>query len=871
MSANPLQEVAETPSSLPANDSPLPRSIRKPRRDKADRGLPPDKELADLATEYLRVQTKLWPKLVEARLVPTIDEAVIGQMVADFKDRHRGGELDAEALRPFLKYADKLAGDYSRYSCDNSNPKSIIDQLVNALEKARQESRFIPWQYVYADYSVSGLNPSRQGYSAYKAVLQAKNQLIETTYIDDFTRASRDEVEWWRLAYLSRRLQKRMIGAGDGFDLSSPNCEMMIALYALLSRMFIKSLREKVVRGMRGAARRGGCLGKLSLGFTRLARRDEQGNVVRDKEGNPEYVPCKDPQTCGERRQLFELFADKCWSVYRITQDFNARKVDGWDGWTEAGIKKLLWSPSAIGVFIWNKARREYDPLEEKWVVIQNPRKDWVVYYEPSLAIVPISLWNAARRKLSAIRRKSKLTGRKMSRNEKSATTLFSGTLICGYCGRELKLIRSADNYKVMGCYNGPHGIHGCKLSTSKSTRIIEERLLNFLKDKLLSDKEVEVLVNKANAYLAQEAAKPRQNTKPFKANVRAKEASIEKLFQRIEGCKDEALIEAYEKRISKQQKEVQALKLELRGLDSQNTRPPKPLTADAVKGLIVDLRGLLNQEIPAAAEAIRALTGPITIRQEKITGRKVGARWIATFSPTLVSWLRQRAKAKQCPDSVTLEFLSTRIWINPATVEIPIDHVPKYERIADEVRKLADKGNSLETISRLTGLSRDTVRDGVHFSRTGVRPSVKNCSRKRVRKKGAPGPKEPPKKVLIALQVARLRDKEKLPFSEIAERLHIDESTATRAYNLANPTAVNSAAQEGRKPDRGRCVGDEKLKEQIRTLLKSGRRPAEIARSLECNAKLVYYQRQLMRLESQKSAAKCSSRQTKGKRHRAA
>jgi hypothetical protein len=387
----------------------------------------------------------------------------------------------------------------------------------------------------------------------------------------------------------------------------------------------------------------------------------------------------------------------------------------------------------------------------------------------------------------------------------------------------------------------------------------------------LLSDSEIEVLVNKANAYLAQEAAKPRQNTKPLKANVRTKEASIEKLFQRIEGCKDEALIEAYEKRISKQQKEVQALKLELRRAEGQNVRPPKPLSVNAVKKLIAGMRGLLNQEIPAAAEAIRALTGPITIRQETIPGRKVGAKWIATFTPTLLNWLRQSAKGKDYPDSVTLEFLSRRIWIMPETIEISIDHVPKYERIADEVRKLADKGNSFETISRLTGLSRDTVRDGVHFSRTGVRPSVTNCSRKRVRKKGAPGPKEPPKKVLVAAQVATLRDQEKLPFSEIAERLHIAESTATRAYDLANPTAVNSAAQQGRKPDRGRCVGDEKLKEEIRTLLKIGRRPAEIARSLECNAKLVYYQRKLMRLESQKSAPKCSSRPTKGKRHRAA
>jgi len=58
-------------------------------------------------------------------------------------------------------------------------------------------------------------------------VLRDKNHFIETTYIDDFTRASRDEIEWWRLAQLSRRLQKRMIGASDGFDLSSPNWDMI--------------------------------------------------------------------------------------------------------------------------------------------------------------------------------------------------------------------------------------------------------------------------------------------------------------------------------------------------------------------------------------------------------------------------------------------------------------------------------------------------------------------------------------------------------------------------------------------------------------------------------------------------------------------
>jgi hypothetical protein len=48
---------------------------------------------------------------------------------------------------------------------------------------------------VFADYSVTGLAASRQGYSSCKSLLSDKDHPLETTYIDDFTRASRDELE----------------------------------------------------------------------------------------------------------------------------------------------------------------------------------------------------------------------------------------------------------------------------------------------------------------------------------------------------------------------------------------------------------------------------------------------------------------------------------------------------------------------------------------------------------------------------------------------------------------------------------------------------------------------------------------------------
>lgn len=190
-------------------------------------------------------------------------------MVEDFKSRHKAEFGDVSVVQNYKKFCSRLAGLYSRYSCDNSSTTSILDQTVNCLKKAQQEGRFLPWEYVFADYSVSGLDASRQGYTSYMAVLCNKDHLIiDTTYIDDFTRASRDEIEWWKLASQSKQFKKGMIEASDGFDLFDPNSELLITMYGLVSRFFIKGLREKIKRGMKGGTRRGTTHGKLPLGFT---------------------------------------------------------------------------------------------------------------------------------------------------------------------------------------------------------------------------------------------------------------------------------------------------------------------------------------------------------------------------------------------------------------------------------------------------------------------------------------------------------------------------------------------------------------------------------------------------------------------------
>ncbi len=158
-----------------------------------DIGLASDKELALLATEYLKRQRKHWPDLVKAGLLPEPTPAIIGHMVDDFKHRHRTGLVAVDAINAFLLIVKYLASGYARFSCNNSKPTSVVDQINNILDKAASEKRFIPWQYVFADYAVSGLKTSRIGYTSLKKLLKDQTHRIETLYIDDFTRPSRDE------------------------------------------------------------------------------------------------------------------------------------------------------------------------------------------------------------------------------------------------------------------------------------------------------------------------------------------------------------------------------------------------------------------------------------------------------------------------------------------------------------------------------------------------------------------------------------------------------------------------------------------------------------------------------------------------------
>ena len=665
---------------------------------------------------------------------------------------------------------------------------------------------------------------------------------MQDTYIDDFTRAGRDMEEWLKFARISKRMKRGIIGVSDGFGLNGHDGKMKIGMLGVLSDMQTQGLREKVKRGMKGAVSRGTCIGKLALGFTRQICRDENGNIIRRPDGSPRHKPCIDPETSPRRLEIFELYVTRNWSLNQIAKHFNTLKVDGSDGWTFSSIKKLLSGSDAIGIFEWGHEHREYERDLEKHVVSQNPESEWVTYEDPDLTIVPKSLWEAAQEKLEKQREAHPRTGKPWSQNQKSATTLFSGTLFCGYCKSEIKLNRSTKDKQVMACLHGPNCAHDCKLSSSKSVTIIEKCLLGYIEDFLLTESVIKDLVQRANVFFKQEARKPQVDTTPMKAEVRKKQAAIKMYFERIEKNLGKPVCEEYEERIGKLRTEIDSLKETIREAEVHNGRPLKPLDFKQVKAYLADLRKLLCQEIPMAAEAIRTLTGPIKIRQEKIPGKR-GARWIASFSPNLLALLQKVAGDKGSPLAESFQAVPSDLQ----PVEVFVEKVTKYERLAPKFKKMRDDGASVRAIASAHQMSWVYAKQILDLADTGKRPDWGSDKRQCPDKKSesdtptVPGFGKPTKYIEIAPEVVRLR-KQKMSFAKIATKLGVSEATVTRAYDHGCPKAAREAVENGTPSKRGSYSHlGEKVFQKIRKLLRAGMEVKEIAQKVGCGTSTVY------------------------------
>ncbi|MFM7033783.1 MAG: recombinase family protein [Planctomycetia bacterium] len=440
-------------------DSPSPYlpSSRRGRIRSTDFGLPERSGLLDLARTYLETQARLWPDLAGTSTVPAADAATIAAMADDFERRFRQQAANIFQPGAVPRIWTDLGLAYLRFSDENSNPRSLDQQLLNVLNRARRDGVFVPWKYVLADAAVSGTLACRTGYTLAKSLVERREESgVAWFLIDDLSRMSRNTIESLRLGELANETGVRDVGASDGFDSANPQSSLLLPVLGSMNEAFITQLRSKVKRGMDDAFRRGDNIQPPGVGYRLVEVKDPSGNLVITHKGTIEKRAEIDPEAAA---------------------------------WIVRGAEMIA-RERLVGREVFRTTRQEKNRTTGKVRYVKLPQDQWLVRESPHLRILPDELADAVRTKLNLAAQSFGRTAK--DRTKKThRTDLYPKVLIrpiCGGCGTPMILGRSLGKYQSFCCFNALHGIHGCTNRGYKSARIIDEAVLGTVMATLFTD-----------------------------------------------------------------------------------------------------------------------------------------------------------------------------------------------------------------------------------------------------------------------------------------------------------------------------------------------------------------------------------------------
>jgi hypothetical protein len=263
--------------------------------------------------------------------------------------------------------------------------------------------------------------------------------------------------------------------------------------------------------------------------------------------------------------------------------------------------------------------------------------------------------------------------------------------------------------------------MHGCKLSTSKSTRIVEESILSYVRAKVLTPQRIEDVVKRANDFLAVEAAKPRVDALPFERAIADLKRKRERLIDLVAESVSPDLT-AIRTRITQFEKQLRELTQQLRQAQSANAAPVSPVDLEQTLPLLADIRGLLNQDVVIAGPVLRRLLGKVWVKRAEGQDAPPKA-WTATFRANVVPLIAEaKARERDCPDSLSWLNLKKRIWTAfPEETLIAADADPVYQSWSSQVAALVDGGMTITQAARELGLNYAQTSYGYRFSKDGV------------------------------------------------------------------------------------------------------------------------------------------------------
>jgi len=732
----------------------------------ADFGMPERPGLVDLARTYLDTQARLWPDLAGTPAVPAATEPVMAAMADDFERRFRDQAAQVFAPGATPRLWEALGVAYLRFSDENSNPRSLDQQLLNVLNRARRDDVFVPWQYVLADAAVSGTLACRRGYTIVKTMLERRNEFGVTWFVvDELSRMSRNTIESLLLGELAEATGVRVVGASDGFDSDNPHSALLLPVIGSMNEAFVTQLKAKVRRGMDDAFRRGDNIQPPGVGYRMVAVTNPDGSPVITHKGTVEKRAEVDPEAVAWIVRGAESIAHEGKSPVEVARLFNEHSVGGRQTWSDNSVRKLYARERLIGREVFRTSRQEKNRQTGKIRTVKLPQSEWLVRESPHLRILPDELAGAVRGKLNLAAQSFGRTA-KDKKMKTYREDLYPRVLIrpvCGGSGTPMILGRSVGKYQSFCCHNANSGIKGCTNRGYKSARIIDEAVLGAVKAAIFAEGFVTDLTAEVNIRLAEIAHRPLPSTNKLEQEITNLDRQLKRVTERLEKA-DGSHLDAVIAKAEDMGRQLAAKREHLKELQRAGRRPgaTRVREQDVVVAL-GNLRELLEGNVGVAAQVLKALVGDVVIEARPVEGRR-SPEMVATFTIDGIRGFAalDRGKGVRADDPTVglWEFLHGDRWTMPGTggfrgleVTVALRKPPKYEVMLPQIVEMTEAGSGVDLIFRALGIGAEVVRDALHLHRTGKRPPARMNGRRRQRRQ--PGKLFVPKYKQIAPQAS--------------------------------------------------------------------------------------------------------------------
>ncbi len=488
---------------------------------------------------------------------------------------------------------------YARYSGDHQRESSIDDQVRNCTRHVEREGFTIA--QVYHDKAISGAVKARPGYQ--QMLKDAEAHMFDVLMIDDLSRLSRDDYE---MKGVLRRFQwqgLRVIGVSDGYDSARKGHKIHAGFKGLMNEMFLDDLRDKTHRGMTGQALKGYNCGGRTYGYRNVPIEDATRN---DAYGRPAVVAVRyeiDQSQAEQVRQIHAWYAEG-YSYSWIADTLNRSGIPASRGgtWAMSGVKVILENEMYEGRLIWNRREWIKHPDTGKRTYKERPESEWIVTENTELRIVTPDIIDAVRIR----QKKNRQTYPGTFTVSNAQRYLFSGLLVCAECGGNMT-IRAKERYGCMT--HKTRGSSLCSNSVTVSRHIVEERLLEGIKQQLLSPtalekfereavRTLEAYKNDGHADLLQkqlkEAEKQRDNimnaikagiiTESTKEALETAEEDIVNLSRSVKDASKQSVSSILPKAIDRYKVAISHLEQELTGHASQAREIIKLLIGDRIR-----------------------------------------------------------------------------------------------------------------------------------------------------------------------------------------------------------------------------------------------------------------------------------------------